>query len=231
MKKQDSLGDRMKRYEQVSRQYLVKKMPVIIRLDGKAFHTLTKRYATKPFDCAIMDAMSESAMVTLNALQGAKVAYIQSDEVTFLLTDYENINTEAWFDYIVEKLVSISAATMSVEFNGIYLNDLGAVFDSRAFNVPKEDVINNFLWRAKDWKRNSLQMYCRSHFSHKQLRDKKTEDMHNMLFDIGLNWTTDLTDREKNGRFIIKGCDGAFHIHDNILPTYDSIKEAIVQFL
>lgn len=51
--KKDSLGDRMKTYEAVPKVKLVRRMPVIIRLDGKAFHTFTRGFV-KPFDAVLM---------------------------------------------------------------------------------------------------------------------------------------------------------------------------------
>jgi tRNA(His) guanylyltransferase len=218
----DSLGDRMKGYEKVSRGQLVKRMPVIVRVDGKAFHTLT-RGCEKPFDEKIMDSIYLAAKETSKQIQGFKVAYVQSDEVTFLLTDYEEINTEGWFNYNINKMVSISAAMMSVYFTQFFGRQ--GFFDGRAFNVPKEDVVNCFLWRAQDWKRNSMQMYARANFSHKELHKKNVEDMHNMLHSIGKNWATDLTERQKNGTFILK--DKTRH---DILPTYESINSIVMDY-
>jgi tRNA(His) 5'-end guanylyltransferase len=100
------------------------------------------------------------------------------------------------------------------------------VFDSRAFTVPTDDVVNAFLWRAKDWERNSLQMYCRAFFSHKELHLKKRDDMHEMLHSIGRNWARDLSDQEKNGTFIISTDDGNITRTD-ILPNYESINAAL----
>ena len=224
--KKDSLGTRMKTYEEVSRNFLIKKVPVIIRLDGKSFHTLT-RHCDKPFDSRIMDAMSNSVEYLVNNIQGCKVSYTQSDEATLLLTDYEDIKTGCWFEYNVQKLTSIAASMMSVAFNHYYKPDKFQVFDARAFNIPKEDVVNCFLWRAKDWERNSIQMLAQANFSHKELQGLNQEKLHNLLHTIGKNWTTDLTDREKNGRFFIKNPDNKFIIKDDIKPTYLSIEEEL----
>ncbi len=236
-----SLAKRMKRYELTTRHYLIKKIPVIIRVDGKAFHTLTKGM-DKPFDRTLMEAMAKAAFKTSQHMQGFKAAYIQSDEVTFLLTDYDSIETDAWFDYNIAKLVSISASYMSLYFY-TYMEKL-AVFDSRAFNVPVEDVVNNFLWRAKDWERNSLQMYARSFFSHKELLNKNHNDIHEMLHDIGKNWATDLDDICKNGTFIYKDVhigykikpiteqnNVIYNIKPNIKPSYDEISKIIIPLL
>ena len=219
----DSLGDRIKGYEKVFSYSLPKKIPVMIRVDGRAFHTFT-RNLNKPFDSDLMRAMIFAAIETARQMQGFTFAYIQSDEVTFLLNDYKRIETDAWFDYDLSKLVSITAATMSIEFN-IAFKSSRAIFDGRAFAVPREDVINAFLWRAKDWERNSLQMYCRSFFSHKQLDRKNRKDMHEMLHRIGKNWTEDLSDAEKNGTFILNSPTVGIIIRQNILPTFQDMYE------
>lgn len=227
--KKDSLGDRMKTFESVSKTFLMKKVPVMIRLDGKAFHTLT-RHANKPFDTRLMDAMSDSVEYLIKNIQGCKVAYTQSDEVSLLLTDYETIQTGCWFEYNVQKLASVSASLMSVAFNHYYKPDNLQVFDSRVFNIPREDITNCFLWRAKDWQRNSIQMLAQSNFSHKELQGLNQEKLHNLLYTKGINWTTDLTQREKNGRFFIKGELNRFIINDDIKPNYQDVDSIIMPF-
>jgi tRNA(His) 5'-end guanylyltransferase len=222
----DSLGDRMKRYERVSDINLMKRTPVIIRVDGKAFHTLT-RGAKKPFDPSIMSAMVSASKAVAASIQGFKLAYVQSDEATFLLTDTDDIHTDAWFDNRLSKLISVTAALMSVYFNLHYDKNTQAVFDARAFNVPLSDVANNFLWRAQDWGRNSLQMYCQSIFSHKELHSKNKVDLHNMLHKEGRNWTTDLSPQERNGTFIYRDGEG-LSTNTSILPTYENINNALL---
>jgi tRNA(His) 5'-end guanylyltransferase len=218
-----NLAERMKGYESVSKGQLVRRVPVVIRADGKAFHTLT-RGCEKPFDSNIMDCMYYAAEQTSKEMQGFKAAYIQSDEVSFLLTDYEDITTEGWFDYKLYKLISISSALMSTYFTQAY-GKMG-LFDARAFNVPREDVVNCFLWRAQDWKRNSLQMFARASFSHKELHNKNSEDIHDMLHSIGKNWTIDLSERQKNGTFITKE-----EVRHDILPTYEDINNLLVNYI
>jgi tRNA(His) 5'-end guanylyltransferase len=224
----DSLGDRIKGYEKIFSFRGVKRIPLMIRVDGKAFHTFTKNFI-KPFDNKLMEAMINSALYVAKNMQGFKIAYVQSDEVTFLLTDYDSIETEGWFDYKLTKVISTSAALMSVIFNNYIVTDKLPTFDSRAFTVPKDDVINAFLWRAKDWERNSLQMYCRSFFSHAELNKKRKNDMHKMLHKIGKNWSNDLTNAQKNGTFIINTDEGIV-IRDDILPTYKSLSDNLKNF-
>ena len=220
----DSLGDRIKGYEKNFSNTAVKRMPLMIRVDGKAFHTFTKGMQ-KPFDHTLISAMVAAAIDVAKQMQGFKVAYIQSDEATFCITDYDSIETEGWFGYKIQKIVSISAAIMSVAFNKHFETDKSPIFDSRAFTIPVDDVVNAFLWRAKDWERNSLQMYARSFFSHKELHKKNKDDIHEMLYSIDKNWTTDLTEQEKNGTFLINTNDGIVERND-IAPTYSNLHVA-----
>lgn len=230
MSKKDSLGDRMKGYEQIFFNKAVRRMPLIVRVDGKAFHTFTKKVkCKKPFDKKLIEAMVGSACFVASNMQGFKVAYIQSDEATFCLTDYDTIDTDGWFGYEIPKITTIAASMMSVAFNRYFEKEdprPPPVFDARAFSIPDDEVSNNFLWRAKDWNRNSLQMYCRAFFTHKQLHGKKRDDMHEMLHSIGKNWTKDLTPQERNGTFLVQKEDGIEALTD-VLPTFDSVSRVV----
>lgn len=211
----DSLGDRIKRYESVSRTHLMRRTPVIVRVDGKAFHTFTRKMH-KPFDNVLIDAMVKAGAATAKTISGFKLGYHQSDEFTFYLNDNDTYETEAYFDNNVQKLTSVVASTFTAHFNK-EMGGTTAVFDARAFNVPVEEVPNVFVWRQRDWQRNSLQMLSRSHFSHKELNGKKTEDMHEMLHSVGVNWA-DLDPIYKNGTFVLP--DGS--LVNNKL-TYDDL--------
>jgi tRNA(His) 5'-end guanylyltransferase len=112
----DSLGDRMKDYESRTGTKLVRKVPAIIRVDGKAFHTYTKG-CKKPFDADIIQCMQIAAVKTAETIQGFKMGYVQSDEASFLLSDMDNVESEAWFDYKVQKIVSVAASTFGAYFN------------------------------------------------------------------------------------------------------------------
>ncbi len=199
------LDERMKKYEYITRQYALPRTPLIIRVDGRAFHTLTKKF-NKPFDLLFKHAMLAAAEGVIKDLQGFKCAYVQSDEITFLLTDYDDLNTQGWFNYNISKMISITSALASVHFNKYLLKnhetfyDPVQVFDSRAFNIPIEEVSNMFLWRAKDNYKNSVQTFARSLFSHKELHGKSVEDMLNMCREKGKPWE-DIYDLYKNGAF------------------------------
>jgi tRNA(His) 5'-end guanylyltransferase len=215
------LGDRMKTYyEDPARHYLTRRTPVIVRVDGRAFHTFTKGFR-KPFDQRMIDAMVVAAMHVFGEAQGCKLAYIQSDEASFVLTDYDELTTDAWFGYNKSKLESISASIMTAAFaRAMRLADIKelAYFDARAFNIPEAEVVNYFLWRAKDWSRNSITMLAQAHFSHAELQGKSVPDMHEMLHGIGQNWTN-LTEEERNGTFLLTDCACEY-----VEPRYEQIE-------
>lgn len=213
----NSLGDRMKtNYESITNYRLTRRMPVIVRVDGKCFHSLKLE---KPFDPRFITAMLEAATDLAHEMQGFKLGYVQSDEASFLLTDYDMLQTAAWFDYELRKLCSVSAAIMTERFCAI--SPQHGVFDSRAFNIPREEVANYFLWRAQDWQRNSIQMLAQAHFSHKQLHLKDQPAMHEMLHGIGINWA-DLKPIEKNGTWITRN-----DVRHDILPKYADIAAVV----
>lgn len=223
----DSLGDRMKNnYENRARHYLTRRSPVIVRVDGRAFHKLTATM-TKPFDPWFIKSMQHAALEVAREMQGFKLGYVQSDEASFLITDYDELETGAWFDYNKAKVETITASTMTGYFNkcmpALYRP---AVFDARAFNIPIAEIENYFLWRAKDWERNSLQMYAGAFFSHKELHGQGRADKHEMLHKIGKNWATDVSDQERNGTFLVREGDGINLRHD-VPPVWANIKELL----
>lgn len=142
-------------YESRQRFFLNRRIPVIIRCDGRSFHSLTKSLCLeKPFDANFNDAMNQAAIALCKEFN-AVIGYVQSDEISLLLLDDKKHNSQAVWDYELNKLISISAATASVYFNKFCPSDKNAVFDSRAFNVPKEDIINYFICRQLDCLRNA----------------------------------------------------------------------------
>lgn len=222
----DTIGDRMKNnYENRVKHKLIRRTPVIMRLDGKAFHTLTRK-CNKPFDSNFIKVMSEVGQKLLNDIQGAKLVYIQSDEISILIIDYDNLETDAWFDYNIQKMVSVSASIASVEFTNLF--KINGYFDSRVFNIPKEEVSNYFIWRYKDWLRNSLNMFARKFFSQKQLANKNKEDIHEMLFQKNANWSK-LSKQLKNGTLFYKREFGINKIYPISVDNLRDIIENIIE--
>jgi len=200
----DDLGTRMKnQYEIRTRTWLPRRTYTIIRLDGKAFHTFTKGM-DKPYDESFIADMDRTAKYLCEEIQGCKLAYVQSDEISLLLTDFERITTDAWFDGQVQKIVSVSASMATAIFNKYSLIDKLAFFDARVFSIPDPvEVENYFVWRQKDAVRNSLSMHAQSLYSHKELNMKSQVELHNMIHMKGKNWNN-LPDGFKRGRTITK---------------------------
>ena len=238
----DSLGDRMKGfYEDRYRIYLTRRMPVIIRIDGNAFHTFTRGF-DRPFDKEFMSIMQKTCLSLCQNIQGCVGGYVQSDEISLLLVDYNTITTDAWFDYNLQKITSLAAARATMTFNDLvrqmvldteddaktleeayeydaadekyglaykwYDKQGRAMFDARAFNIPKEEVCNYFIWRQQDATRNSINMVAQSLYSHKELQGKSCNEMQEMIFQKGTNWN-DFSIPEKRGSFIRRHEDGS----------------------
>ena len=258
----DSLGARMKMYEQQSRSFLKRKTPVIVRLVGCHFHTVSRGF-DKPFDVAIERAMKHTMLFLCSHIQGCVLGYTQSDEITLVLVDYKNIDTSAWFDYNIQKCASVAASMATLAFNKFFDNNMdeygrehiedwdeggtsrtlspdervslkiaetyykayqkGAMFDARAFNVPKEEVCNNLLWRQNDATRNSIQMVGRAYFSDRQLYKKTTSDIQKMLIQEGIHWSNYPT-KYKRGSCCIRKTDEATGrskwVIDNEIPIF-----------
>lgn len=110
------LAKRMKGYEYVTRTHLITRMPVIIRLDGKAFHTFTRGFK-RPFDDVLIKTMQETTKYLCENIQGCVLGYTQSDEITLVLVDYKTFSTNAWFDYNIQKCTSVAASMATMAFN------------------------------------------------------------------------------------------------------------------
>lgn len=197
------LDVRMRRYEQPTRFILPRRTNTIVRIDGKAFHTFT-RGMQKPFDHDLMDVMEQTTIALCQEIDGVKLGYQQSDEISLWLTDYDSIHTEPWFGGVVQKIASVSASIATAAFAEYSKFEKRACFDSRVFTIPDPvEVENYFIARQKDAMRNSVQMVSTCHFSPTQLYKKSVNEQQEMLFQIGIYWG-DFPVRCKRGTTIIK---------------------------
>lgn len=217
----DTLGDRMKMYEGLQSPRLMPRVPLLIRVDGKAFHTFT-RHMDRPWDRRLVRAMQDTARGLCEQIPGATMGYVQSDEVSILVTDWKKYNTQGWFDYKLQKVVSVAASIATAAFN--YSMDMAeagaaivegrdyapplckrlALFDARAWSLPRHEVNNYFLWRQQDATRNSVQMLARAHFSHTQCHSKNNSELQDMLVrERNINWN-DTPTHLKRGACVIK---------------------------
>ena len=258
-----NLYQRMKRYyEDTYRIYLTRRTPVIIRLDGCHFRTLTK-YFKKPFDPLFIKTMQKTTKYLCENIQNCKLGYVQSDEISLVLCDYENLDTESWFGNNLNKILSVSASMATLAFNKffglnvihtMYDNHINtgnlvdadktdeydfakmayfkndkikdATFDSRAFNLPIEEVCNYFICRQQDATRNSIQGFGQKYFSHKELHRKSCNQIQDMLMtEKGINWN-DIPTTLKRGSCCVKTESSRWKI-DNDIPIFTSDRDYI----
>lgn len=224
-KSKDALGGRMKEYEQAFKYKLLRRSYTMIRIDGKAFHTYTKGLEA-PFDKGLVADMDGTAMYLCANIQGTKCAFVQSDEITLVITDFDNRDTSAWYDNTLQKMCSVSASMATAKFNQLRVirslqkNDSTinnyvdwkqvkvldlAEFDSRVWQMPtRTEVFNNLIWRQQDTVKNSISTVAQSLYpNHKDLKYKNGADMQEMIFQKGQNWN-DLDPKLKRGRMIVK---------------------------
>lgn len=209
------LGDEMKDREKVTRSFLNPDQPHIIRLDGKAFHTLTKG-AQKPFDNDFAEAMKQT-MRDLMEFSNAQMAYTQSDEISLV---YFKMNPmqHLLFNGNVQKIASVLASKASIRFyhnmqDSGFDSDIDAVFDARVFNVDDlEMAAKNIMWRQMDCTKNAISMAAHAYFSNKELHGVGSESKIAKLKTLGIDFYQDYTPENRTGCFAVKQnytvCDG-----------------------
>lgn len=222
-----SLGELMKEYEHAYRRQVSVEDYILIRLDGKSFHSYT-RGLDKPFDSLFMEAMDETLLTLCREVPGVRFGYVESDEISLLITAFKNVTpsnsnssgvqySELWMGGVEAKLLSLTAAIATATFNKVReeqksvslsennLHPHLALFDSRLWTFPgtdegKELVKKYFSWRRRDSVKNSVTMAALTHFSHKALHRKNTEEKIIMLNNIGTPWEA-LPEEFRFGRY------------------------------
>lgn len=251
----DKIGDRFKEYyENRSKTYLTRRSNVIVRIDGCHFHNYC-RGLQKPFDPIFIKTMQQTTKALCENIQGCKIGYVESDEISLLLTDYDTLQTDAWFDYSVQKICSVSASMATLFFNKYWQknveefsctdeeyyevlkkkSELGAYFDARAFNLPKEEVTNYFIWRQNDATRNSIQSLAQANFSQKQIHSLNNSQLQDKLHEEkGINWN-DCKTVEKRGSCVIHVFDKSINrsrwIVDEEIPVFTQNRDYIENIL
>lgn len=207
-----SLSDRMLYLRGLTDYKLIPGEYVMLMLDGRSFSKVIKNRFKKPFDSDFIDLMNDTAAFLCGNIQGAKLAYTQSDEISIVLSDFDTIDTESFFNYRLSKILSISASLATSYFQsemmtrfphkqpGLYQ------FDCKAWNLPGEnDVYAWMLYRQNDCIRNSVSQAAQSGCSRTELHKKNQEEQKQILLQkTGISWESDYNDGEKYGRFIYK---------------------------
>lgn len=248
---------RMKEYERKSDYRLSSELPVIVRIDGRCFHSFAKN-CKKPFDKNIQRAMKETMLSLCENLQNCVFGYTQSDEISLIIYLSEEVNekgnqiAQPVFNWRIQKLCSTIASTATSffnlyyfihYFNSLFHDEKGfslptilekmhpptlATFDARVFNIPKKEVCNNIYWRQSDAYRNAIQLIGRAYFSHKELQNVKCEKIISMLKDKQIN-LTDFPHQCLYGSYCIKGGKG--WTIPEVTPLFKNQNRAIINNL
>lgn len=233
----DAIGDKHKALESIQAGVrLIPGIPVIARLDGRAFHTFT-RHAVKPFDNALIVCMQNTAKDLLDKFQ-ADLAYCQSDEITLV---WKNLDS---FSLKVQKICSLLAAQGTATFNAeVVKNGFESkteclpIFDCRVWQVPNLEIAaENVLWRQWDAFKNSVSMAAHSMFSTKELHKKNTRDKITMMEEKGFIWGN-LPSSHKGGTFFRKEellkeltPEELENIPEKFRPTTPILRNVVLQF-
>lgn len=202
----DIMGDRLKAYEkQESELKFLKGVPLYARVDGRSFHSFTKGME-QPYDLKFSNIMDEVAKYLVKET-GASIAYVQSDEIS-LCWYKPDLKSDILFNYKKQKLTSVISALATAKFLSLAMVEFKEkcdkclpVFDCRLFNIPNTtELMNCFLWRYKDAIKNSVQMLARTYFSHKELQNKTTNELLDLLTLNNTRWE-DFPQRFKEGAF------------------------------
>lgn len=222
MEKEQTLKERMLSLRDKTDIKLSKDKYIMIMLDGRAFSTLIKKRFKTPFDDDFIFMMNETAKYLCENISGCKFAYVQSDEISLIVSCFENKKSEPFFDYRINKILSLTASMATAKFNrlwtqsildfpcsdsdkNIIFNKLPLVtFDCKAWEIDNYyDVVDWLIYRQNDCVRNSINQTAYSVFSHKELEGLKTQERLVKLLGKGIHWG-DFDDGVKYGRFIYK---------------------------
>ena len=229
-----TLKQKQEYYRSLTDYRLLPNSYVIVMLDGRGFSKKIKNKFRKPFDKRFVNAMNNTAKYLCENISGCKFAYVQSDEISLVLTDFETPETSSFFDYRLSKLLSICASAATAKFNSCMLEtklaeslsiyapssanveSVGEVlkdnplyeFDCKAWNVPTwNDVYGWILYRQLDCFRNSKQQTAQTYFVHKELVGLNCdEQIEKLKNEKSVVWAC-FDNGLKYGRFIYRGIE------------------------
>lgn len=206
--KPSDLRKRIRSYEDVHRHHLPNRTPLVIRCDGRAFHTLTKNFE-RPWDMNFKTAMDMAAKSLCREISSTAIAYVESDEITVISLPYGKYGTQPWFDNNLQKICSVAASIAATTFT-YWMHQLRedlrselATFDARAFTVPREEVCNILVDRQEDCIRNSILGYGQNLLGKKALYGLGCKTIVDRCKEIGHDWNLCI-DWQKYGRMIVQ---------------------------
>ena len=226
----DELGSRIKQYyEDALRIQLPRRTHLVLRIDGRSFHHFT-RDLERPYCRPLADALDTAALALCREMTGCRFAYGQSDEYSFLLTDFDKEKSPMWFDGNLQKIVSVAASVFTAAFARAFPSEAQATFDCRAMIIPQaSEVEKYFIWRQLDASANSLNMLASAHYSHAELLGKSEAEKHELLHAKALNWAKQPADF-KRGRAVQRAESGQWEINREI-PIFQRDKTFLAKLL
>lgn len=181
------LASRFKAVEQAHRHVLAAGGFVIVRVDGKSFHTYVKGL-DRPFDRDFATAMVGAGLALCESDCPARLAYVQSDEISVVM----DVRTgQPWFGGRIDKITSVVSSMVTAHFNQAMSTRTGRLgyFDARVLALDLvADVIGYLEWRRADALRNSVSMLAHHTFSDASLRGVGTAERKKMLASAGNSW-------------------------------------------
>lgn len=249
------LRQRIDEYRKTSTTRLLPKTPVIVRVDGRNFSSLTKNLH-KPFDDVLHGAMVKMATTLARDMCGAQVAYVHSDEVNILLTDWANEGTCPWYNNNIQRMVSAAASTATLAFNDAfadYVARMGdamasgvldhdqelfqnyvncayhALFSAEVFNVPPKYVVDYFVWCQQQALNKATLSLAQTHFTPAELLGKKQDEVFEMLAAKGIVFNK-LPIAQQRGTYIYRIKDGSWY-EDKSTPLIGGKRVYIARFL
>jgi len=218
-----SLKEKCEYYRSLVDYKLLPNSYVIAMVDGHCFSKLIKNKFKKPFDIEFINAMNETAVYLCENIQGAKLAYTQSDEISVLITDFDTPMTDSFFGYRLCKMQSLIASMATAKFNQIMAENHPGLyeFDCKCWTVPNaNDAYAWFLCRQTDCIKNSKQQAAQTYLPHKALLNHTSDEQIELLkSEKGIDWH-EYSNGEKYGRFVYK-IKGEF---EKDLPSGEHIK-------
>ena len=222
-----TLKERMKALQSERDYRLDDDSYILCHIDGRAFSKMIKKKFRLPFDDDFMRMMDDTASYVCANVQGAKLAYVQSDEITIVITNFkvedgEVLKGSSFFDYRLCKLQSIIASLATAKFNQLYalrilgmdsdksynqqLREMPLIqFDCKCWDVKEyNDMFAWFKFRQNDCIRKSKQQFAQAYCPHKELLNKNAdEQVAYCKLKTGKDWT-ELQGKYKYGRLVYR---------------------------
>ncbi len=180
----------MKEYEVYSDLRVPVNSKIIIRLDGRSFHSFVKKMEfEKPYDDSFCDVMVKVSKDLFEEFSPIFI-YTFSDEISILL---DKVPFNGRFEKINSVMASFASSSFTLNYDGEFQKPVA--FDSRIIPINDSDIYDYFKWRQDEAWRNCVNGYgihfLKSKYSSSEANERinglNLSDIHELLFDNGIN--------------------------------------------